>query len=137
MSDIKFDEILFLDDADFARKFSEAIGAKEGDTVEVLTPQFERTDGVVPAIPDGWERLRTLRSSTLKAIGCGTWDAPDENGTVLMLFPKEWYAHIPEGFLVEDINGEQEAFTPGVTDDDYRFGCLAYGIRAALNEPQP
>lgn len=124
--------MLSLDDEDFARKFSEAIGAQPGDTIQIATPHFERTDGVVPALPDAWERLRTLSVETLAALGCGRWDAPDERGTVLMLFPKEWYAHIPAGFEIVTISGNKERFVPGKTDDDYRFGCLAYGIRAAL-----
>ena len=27
-----------------------------------------------------------------------------------------------------DIFGEEEAFVPGETDDDIRFGCLAFGF---------
>lgn len=131
MSDFQFDAILSLDDEDFARKFKDALGVKPGDALEIVTPQFERIDGITPALPDVWEHLRTLSVSTLASIGCGKWDAPDENGTVLMLFPKEWYAHIPAGFEVECIDGTAERFAPGETDDDYRFGCLAYGIRAA------
>lgn len=135
-----FDEILSLDDADFALKFMAAIVAKPSDTIEISTPQFERTDGIVPSLPDAWERLRTLSVATLAKIGCGKWDAPDADGRVLMLFPKEWYSHIPDGFMVEDINGEIESFKAGETDYDYRFGCLAYGIRvptcAHMTTPQ-
>lgn len=46
----------------------------------------------------------------------------------LWLFPYQWYPHIPEGMELLDINGETELFKKGVTDDDMRFGVLAYGI---------
>jgi hypothetical protein len=62
----------------------------------------------------------------LKALGCCIWDN-DDNGTT-WLFPKEWYAFIPDGLPVLDINGETESFKSGVTDDDYRFGCLSFGF---------
>ena len=129
MNDIKFDAILNLNDADFAQKFLEAIGAKPGETIRIKGPQFERTDGVVPSLPaDSWERLCSLSKESLKALGCCAWDEPDARGMVLMLFPHEWYSHIPAGYEIVCINGDREQFVPGETDDDMRFGCLAYGI---------
>ena len=126
-----FDEINILNmaDADFVAQFLRAIGAKPGDTIEIVTPQFERTGSVVPSLPDMWEQLRSLSVDTLRSIGCGIWDEPDATGRALMLFPKEWYDHIPEGFEVDGIDGERETFKRGGTDDDYRFGCLAYGVK--------
>lgn len=50
----------------------------------------------------------------------------DEN---ILLFPSEWYDIIPDGFMVTGLYGEQYPFEKGKTDDDKRFGCLAYGIR--------
>lgn len=129
MNDRDFDVVLRADDPEFLQKFRKALGLKEGDYLDIVGPQFERTDGVVASIPsDSWEQLRTLSPETLKALGCGQWDGPDKDGNVLMLFPKEWYAHIPDGYLVWCIDGESERFRKGVTDDDYRFGCLAYGV---------
>ncbi len=124
-----FDAVLNMDDDDFAEKLMEAIGVQPGDTVEISTPQFEREDGVTPHLPDAFERLRSCHKETLKAIGCRPWDEPDKDGEVLMLFPYQWYPHIPAGFEVVDINGETEAFRPGETDDDRRCGVLAYGIK--------
>ena len=124
-----FDAVLYMDDPDFIEKFKAAIGAKPGEQIEIVTPQFERTDGVTPvASIDSWERLRTLSIADLKLLGCGAWDAPDERGMVLMLFPKEWYPHIPAGYSIVGISGRHEQFSPGETDNDYRYGCLAYGI---------
>lgn len=95
--------------------------------VNIITPQFERTDGVVPVVPDGGEhffdKLKNLPDETLEAIGMQRW----EDGH--WLYPGEWYGFIPRGYIVTDINGEDEAFIPGETDDDIRFGCLAFGFK--------
>jgi hypothetical protein len=69
----------------------------------------------------------------LKELGCRVWNDPREaddefDGGTLLLFPGEWYPRIPADFPIVTINGCAERFVPGVTDDDIRFGCLAYGI---------
>lgn len=46
----------------------------------------------------------------------------------ILLIPGEWYNSIPEGFELIDICGHKELFKKGETDNDIRFGCLAYGI---------
>ena len=125
----RFDAMLDINDPEFPEKFRAAIGAQPGDTLEISTPQFTRTDGIVPALPDiPWCDLSRLPIDTLKTIGCRQWDEPNERGMVLMLFPGEWYAHLPVGMDIVDINGNREKFIPGVTDDDIRHGCLAYGV---------
>ena len=124
-----FDEVLNLNDPDFAAKFMAALGVKPGDTLELATPQFARTDGLTPALSiDDWSALRNCSRATLKAMGCQAWDEPDERGKVLMLFPHEWYKLIPSGYEIIDINGERELFQRGVTDDDMRYGTLAFGL---------
>lgn len=125
----KFDAMLDMNDPDFAAKLREAIGAAPDERIEVTTPQFDRTDGVTvkPPLFD-FSALPSLPKETLRAIGCGMWDDPDENGNVLWLYPAEWYDHIPEGHTVHVINGKEEAFRYGITDDDRRFGMLAYGF---------
>lgn len=50
---------------------------------------------------------------------------------MLWLFPFEWYDHIPDGYMVTTISEHVEPFKRGETDNDKRFGCLAYGIVAA------
>lgn len=50
----------------------------------------------------------------------------------IWLFPKEWYDLIPNGFIVTGLNGESYPFESGKSDDDTRFGCLAYGIRKPI-----
>lgn len=130
MTDLtQFDAILDINDPDFATKLAEAIGVKPGEAIEVETPQFARTDGLqVPLPVFDFGKLASLSEETLQAIGCQKWDAPDESGNVLWLYPAEWYDYIPDGTVVTDINGRVEPFKRGETDDDMRFGALAYGF---------
>lgn len=126
----KCDVILDMHAPDFAERLREALGVQPGEVVQISTPQFDRTDGITPSIPlMDFAKLPGLSEVTLKQIGCQQWDEPDGDGHVLWLFPAEWYDHIPDGTLVVTINGETEAFKHGKTDDDRRFGALAYGFR--------
>lgn len=121
--------VLSMDSPTFAEDFAAAVGLQPGETLEIATPQFERTDGVqVPVSVDfnDWENLHKKDDKTLRALGFGVWDKTDK-GTH-WLFPKEWYAIIPDGLMVTGIFGEQEQFQRGITDDDYRFGCLSFGF---------
>jgi hypothetical protein len=122
--------ILHLDSPTFAEDLAAALGIQPGEKIQIATPQFERTDGQqVPApmfSPSDWARLPAMDDATLKELGLGVWDRTDA-GTH-WLFPKEWYGIVPAGLMVTFIGGEVEPFEPGVTDDDYRFGCLAFGF---------
>lgn len=126
----KFDEILDITDPDFAEKFRRAIGAKPGEAVEFATPQFKRTDGRVvtytPNTPEEYAALPLLPAFALREIGCGVWNKGD--GKTHWLYPAEWYNHIPAGTPLVCIDGDTETFEPGKTDDDRRFGMLAYGF---------
>lgn len=127
-----FDEILHMDDPNFAEKFAAAIGLQPGEALEVSTPQFERTDGLKPA-PSAdvlFSGLAGLPKESLKKIGMQAWG---EYG--LWLFPYQWYPAIPRGLLVTDIFGNEEEFIPGVTDDDMRFGALSFGIVPDFERP--
>lgn len=137
--DPRFDAMLNASDPDFAEKLSEAIGAKPGDTIEIVTPQFDRGSGEPgpqkpPETGEDWEALKNLPTGALRELGLRPWA---EEGP--WLFPAEWYEHIPEGLPVVDINGVTELFRPGKTDNDRRFGALAYGVgrRADNGEPMP
>lgn len=57
----------------------------------------------------------------------------------IILLPAEWYGAIPEGFELISISGRKELFKKGVTDNDQRFGCLAFGILRprAMQNPKP
>lgn len=123
--------MLSMDDPNFVEKLADAIGAKPGEPIEIITPQFERPKGVPePASPpDDWNALRSMNKDELKKLGLGVW-GEDPDGTTLMLLPGEWHAHIPEGFVLECINGGKKVVAGrDYIDNDIRFGCLAYGIR--------
>ena len=130
MSDIKFDVTLSMDDPNFIDLLANALGIDKGDDIEIMTPQFERTDGreikYFPKTMREFEAIKNLPEDELKKIGCQVWDR--EKGEVHWLFPKEWYTCIPNGLSIVDINGVAESFKQGVTDDDIRFGALPYGF---------
>lgn len=103
-----------------------------------------------------WAGFTAADRDTLRAWGCRPWGQmttePPANGHArhadawyfnlddddtnekrpatheLWLLPAEWYDSIPNGFPVIDINGCLEQFERGKTDDDRRFGMLAYGV---------
>jgi hypothetical protein len=101
--------------------------------IAIVTPQFRRSaqDTAPAAPPEDFAALRGFDKTALKEMGCRVWDEPDADGRVLMLFPGEWYQKIPGGFVMEGINGKPKTFRLGETDNDIRFGCLAYGVRVA------
>ncbi len=126
--------VLALDSPTFAEDFAKAIGLQPGEKLEIITPQFNRIDGAQVPSPDfmsvaDFQALPTKDVATLKALGLGIWDS-DENGTH-WLYPAEWYLRIPDGLEILSISGEVEVFKRGETDDDRRFGMLAFGFMQA------
>jgi hypothetical protein len=116
----------------FVGDFKTAIGLQDDEALEITTPQFERIDAVKVVAVDpriDYANLSLKADFDLEALGCGVWDSDDKGTT--WLFPKEWYGFIPDGLPVVDINGETESFKAGVTDADYRFGCLSFGFYKA------
>ena len=137
--DPRFDVVLDVDDPDFGEKLVAAIGAKPGEKIQFVTPQFERTDvrviAYIPKTLDEYEAIKHLDREARKAVGMGCWgDIPEGHPEAkeLWLFPGEWFSSIPVGLDIVDINGTDEQFDPATADDDIRFGCLAYGF---LYEP--
>lgn len=123
----KIDTFLNISDPDFADRLTEALGVKKGDSITIVTPQFDRVDGLQVPIPlMDFEKLPELSDETLKQIGCQKWDESDNE--VHWLYPGEWYNHIPEGTEMLCINGKMEKFERGKTDADTRYGALAYGF---------
>ena len=126
--------ILALDSPTFAEDFAAAIGLQPGEKLEVLTPQFERTDGMQVPSPDfmsiaDFESLATKDAATLRAMGFGMWD--EDEKCIHWLYPAEWYDRIPDGLNILSISGDVEVFKRGETDDDRRFGMLAFGFLQA------
>jgi hypothetical protein len=121
-----------------AAKIREAIGAGPNEEVQVTTPQFTRPKGEAgPAAPpadrEAFDALRTLPETALLELGFRKWGRREDGrnrevGPMLWLLPGEWYQAIPEGYPLTCISFREETFQLGVTDNDIRFGCLAYGI---------
>ncbi len=122
------ERLQFGDVSELAHKIRELIGVGDFEEVGVILPQFERTDNrAVSIAPKDAEWLDVLKGapfSILRDLGLQCWDES------LWLFPAEWYDYIPEGYEVVDINLKIEKFIKGETDDDRRYGTLAYGILA-------
>ena len=120
-------ELVDKGENDLADAIREAIGADPDERIEVVLPAFERNDGVeVEWYPE--ERmdiysLCTASEEGLKELGLRKWEGDH------WLLPAEWYDHIPEGTLLETINGEVMEFEHGKSDNDRRFGVLPYGIK--------
>jgi hypothetical protein len=119
--------LAFSDENSLVAEIRKAIGVGPFDPVECVTPQFEREDGRVPPwtprTAGEFDSLRTLSDEALKFLCLGRWDEHT------WLYPGEWYAFIPDGYEIFDINGDTEKFVGGKTDDDIRFGCLPYGFK--------
>jgi hypothetical protein len=79
-----------------------------------------------PVLTKKWFRALVKEASIQRLLKCGfrKWD--EKSG--LYLIPHSLYHVIPNGFKVTSISGKKEAFKFGVSDDDQRFGCLAFGI---------
>ena len=115
----------------FVENFHEILGIEKGEEIEISTPQFEREykleiDWKPESVAD-FDALKTLPKEVLKKMGVRIWD--EENGEIHYLYPGEWFNLIPEGLLVIDIGGKEELFSKEKSDDDIRFGCLAYGFK--------
>ena len=110
-------------------KSIETLGLKKGGSLEIVTPQFERTDGLkIKYIPKGVEEfdyLKTLPDETLRVMGVQLWSKANR----VWLYPKEWYDSIPDGYEIITINGVVKRFEPGKTNNDPRFGALSYGFK--------
>jgi hypothetical protein len=99
------------------------------DTICVTGPVFERPSTWAAVQPPPttraeWEGLRGETREQLLARGCSPWDDS------LMLFPRDWYSAIPEGYELKCISGKVEKFRLGKTDDDQRWGALAFGVES-------
>ncbi len=111
-----------------ADRIRAAIGAGPFEPVSVYAPPHRsRMDGKeaapAPISRPEFEALRSLPREKLIELGLRPWD---DDG--LLLFPVEWYNAIPDGFEIACTDGTQEPFVHGTTDDDCRFGVLAFGI---------
>ena len=120
------------DTNEIAAQIRKALGVGVYEEVLIRTPQFERLEGGeppwTPKTAQEFDSLRTLSDKALRFLCLKPWD--DEHS--LWLYPGEWYESIPAGYVIVDINGREEPFESGLTDDDIRFGCLPYGFHRVV-----
>ena len=108
------------------------IGINEGDSVQIMTPQFERLKEIeINFIPKVRQELDDIISlspeEVLMKMGVGIWEKSDD-GTTVYLFPGEWYDSIPEGYGVVGLDNKVSKFSKATHSNDIRYGCLAYGF---------
>lgn len=131
MDENKFDVMLDMADENFTEDLMKALGVEKGEKINFITPQFERTDGrtvsYLPKTPEEYEAIKLMEPDNLKKVGCQIWE--EENGVTHWLYPSEWYDSIPNGTEIISICGNAEKFEHGKTDNDIRFGALAYGFK--------
>ena len=122
--------VLSMDSPTFVEDFAKAAGIAPGEKVELIMPQFHRTDGLTvsaPSLtPEEWANLGRLPLDRVRQMGCQKWK--DDDKGIHWLFPGQWYPHIPDGTKILFIDGEEGIFASGETGDDIRFGALAYGF---------
>lgn len=104
---------------------------------EISIPLLNPEDALDSFNPDAEKQEGKMRieNGALK-VQCGKEEGVPtellEQDEDVLLFPAEWYNAIPNGFMVTGLYGESYPFEKGKSDDDMRFGCLAYGIRRAV-----
>lgn len=99
---------------------------------KIELPAYDSIEDVISIIEG-----KDVTASGAITFDVGRGDAPVEMPEVdaqILLFPSEWYNKIPDGFMVVGLSGGRYPFERGKTDDDMRFGCLAYGILKPLNQ---
>lgn len=124
------DLALSINDPGFAEKLAGFMGFEKGDVINIITPTFERTDGkeikYFPCTVQEYEALPKMDEKTLIDIGCQMWDEKDN--MIHWLYPAQWFEFIPEGFEVYTIGERYVKFNKNTSDNDTRFGALAYGF---------
>lgn len=119
--------VLDINSPTFVDDLITAIG---GAPDEVYTPQFHRVDGLQVSAPnltpEEWSNLGKLPLERIRQMGCQIWEETAKG--IHWLFPGQWYPHIPNGTKIVSICGDEKLFVSGETDDDIRFGALAYGF---------
>jgi hypothetical protein len=74
--------------------------------------------------PTNWEQLRNQTAEELGNLGLTNY-----NGR-LFLFDDHWWNSIPDGLLVEDVNGTEFEFNKSTTQRVVEYGALQFGVPA-------
>lgn len=90
---------------------------------------------------DVYDESVNLTREEMWSLGLQPWTRDSNVGVSdedmkkeLWLFPFSFYEHIPAGFPIVFIDFEKGEFMPNVTDDDTRFGYLAFGVMGRLKK---
>lgn len=75
-------------------------------------------------------KIPKMNIAQLKKLGFQYWDQEKRDGKYLMLIPQSLYNSIPQGFEVTTIGYKKEKFDNKTSDNDQRYGSLAYGVMA-------
>ncbi len=126
--------MLDANDPEFADRFAAVLGIGKDDTVNVMTPQFERLDGRVieyesgPEDAETFDAIKGLSSARLLDLGLVKFDTVGD--VVMWLYPGEWFDAIPDGYEVNAIDQDEPIkWNKAEADSDTRNGMLAYGFR--------
>lgn len=105
-----------------------ALDMRDGETLVIQTPQFERTDDAEPAEPPlTYKAMNSLRKASkdeLSSLGLQKWS--DDTG--LWLLPHEWHPHIPDDYPLLSIMDRTKTRADMPANPDKRFGVLSVGI---------
>ena len=74
-----------------------------------------------------------LKIDELKALGCKSWDEPDENGETILLLPLYLLKVMPEGQVLHGIGGDTAVVGKDEIHNDVRFGCIPYGLKRKVS----
>lgn len=83
---------------------------------------------------DVYDESLNLTKEEILEMGMRVW-GPEEldgekTGRTLWLFPVSYYEYIPAGFPIVCIDWSRKVFNPHITDNDTRFGMMAFGVLA-------
>ena len=78
--------------------------------------------GYFPRTVEEFDALKKLDDHALRAIGCGFWDEGH------YLYPKRVVLQQQTGIRLWIYSGTLNCLFLEFTDNDIRFGCLAYGF---------
>lgn len=104
--------------------------------LNALHMQEERNDHIIPepiAEPEKFFRdvFPSCTVQELELMGCRMLERP-KDGSVLMVFPKEWLPSIPKDLVMETALGKPTTIEEIGTDQKIWLGMLPFGLRIAV-----
>jgi hypothetical protein len=94
-----------------------------------------QAESQIPRTDADWRMLKQFSANDLAGLGMRPFNQRGKRNEkpfgdkVLMLFPAEWYTHIPTGYHVVNIQGLKTAFNANTHALPFTsVGFLAYGV---------